>query len=76
MLITVLMFAQITAPAATPVQAKDQTPTAKVECRMVQEAGSRIPTKVCRLDKEWELLSKDAQDDMRSSRNSRSKPNN
>jgi len=76
MLITALMLAQVTAPAATPVQAKGETPTAKVECRMVQEAGSRIPTKVCRLDKEWELLSKDAQDDMRSSRNSRSKPNN
>jgi hypothetical protein len=37
---------------------------------MVQEPGSRIPTKICRLDKEWELLAKDAQDDLRNSRNS------
>ena len=34
-------------------------------------SGSRIPTKVCRLDKEWELLARDAQDDLRDSRSSR-----
>ena len=76
MLITALMLAQAAAPAAAAPPPAQGQPTAKVECRMVQEAGSRIPSKVCRLDKEWELLSKDAQDDMRSSRNSRSKPNN
>ena len=36
---------------------------------MIAEAGTRIPTRICRLDKEWELLAKDAQDDMRTSRN-------
>lgn len=74
MLMTALILANAAAaaPAAQPTSASanGQAPTAKVECRMVQEPGSRIPTKICRLDKEWELLAKDAQDDLRNSRNS------
>ena len=69
MTIALTMLAQAAGTPATP--AKAQTPTAKVECRMVADPGSRIPNRVCRLDKEWEALSKDAQDDLRSSRNSR-----
>jgi hypothetical protein len=38
---------------------------------MITEPGSRIPNRVCRLDKEWEALAKDAQDDVASSRNGR-----
>ena len=57
------------APVAQPMPAKGQTPTAKIECRMIQEPGSRIPTKICRLDKEWDLLAKDAQDSVNTSRN-------
>jgi hypothetical protein len=70
--IALTMLAQATAgtPAAPPSE-KGQIPRAKVECRMVEDTGSRIPTKVCRLDKEWELLAKDTQDDLRTSRNSR-----
>jgi hypothetical protein len=75
MLITALMLAQATT-AAAPVPAQGQAPTAKVECRMIQETGSRISTKVCRLDKEWELLAKDAQEDMNRSVNRRSNPGN
>jgi hypothetical protein len=67
----VLATAQAATAQATPAAANPQAPTAKVECRMVQEPGSRIPTRICRLDKEWEALAKDAQDDLRSSRNSR-----
>jgi hypothetical protein len=55
---------------ATP--ASSTTPTDKVECRMIQEATSRIPNRVCRLSREWELLAQDAQEDLRSSRNQRS----
>jgi hypothetical protein len=71
MLLTAMLFAEATAQAAmpTPGTKTNQAPTAKVECRMVAEAGTRIPTRICRLDKEWELLAKDAQDDMRTSRN-------
>lgn len=77
MLVTALMLAQAaTATQATPVQAKAQQPTAKIECRMIQEVGSRIPTKVCRLDREWELLAKDTQDDLNRSTNRRSNPGN
>ena len=72
MLIAALILAQAassvpanttTAPAAT------QKPTAKAECRMVEETGSRISKRVCRLDKEWDALARDAQDDLASSRN-------
>ena len=67
--LSLLAVAPIATAQATPAAAG--TPTAKVECRMVQEPGSRIPTKVCRLDKEWDLLAKDAQDDIAGSRNGR-----
>jgi hypothetical protein len=68
--VAALMLAQAAAPApATPARAAGQKPTAKLECRMVMETGSRIPTRVCRLNKEWELLARDAQDDLNSSRN-------
>ena len=71
MMLITLMLAQAATPApnqhaSSPTPAQ---PTAKVECRMIMEAGSRIPTRVCRLDKEWELLARDAQDDINSSRN-------
>ncbi|HEX6072602.1 MAG TPA: hypothetical protein VFY95_06320 [Sphingomicrobium sp.] len=71
MLVGLLLFAAAPAAQPNPAPATGQAPTAKVECRMVQEPGSRIPTRICRLDKEWEALAKDAQDDLRSSRNSR-----
>ena len=77
MLITAMILVQATSAAATaPAPAQGQTPTAKVECRLITEAGSRIPTKICRLDKEWELLAKDVQDDLNRSSNRRSNPGN
>ena len=75
MLITALMISQATSASAT-VPAHCTAPTAKVECRMFQETGSRLSSKVCRLDKEWELLAKDAQEDMNRSVNRRSNPGN
>jgi hypothetical protein len=75
MLITALMLAQATT-ATAPAPAQGHAPTAKVECRMIQETGSRISTKVCRLDKEWALLAKDAQDDLNRSANQRRNPGN
>ena len=80
LLLTTLMFAQaaVATPASTPTvgTTTGMAPTAKVECRMVAEAGTRIPSRVCRLDKEWELLAKDAQEDLRTSRNRTVAPNN
>ena len=75
MLISALMLAQA-ATAATPAPAQGRAPTAKVECRLIQEAGSRIPTRVCRLDQDWELLAKDVQDDLNRSANQRVNPGN
>jgi len=74
MLVAALMLSQAAAAASaasTPAPTQAQLPTAKVECRMIMEPGSRIPTKICRLNKEWDLLAQDAQDDLRNSRNSR-----
>ena len=64
-----LAVAPVAATQAAPTADGPHSATAKIECRMVQEPGSRIPTKVCRLDKEWDALAKDAQADMNSSRN-------
>ena len=79
MFTTALIFAQAAAAASNAIPAVGsttaQTPTAKVECRMIAEAGTRIPARICRLDKEWELLAKDAQEDMRTSRNKNVAPN-
>lgn len=79
MLLTALMMAQaaVATPASAPAVGTktDQAPTAKIECRMIAEAGTRIASRVCRLDKEWELLARDAQDDMRTSRNKNVAPN-
>ncbi|HET9812671.1 MAG TPA: hypothetical protein VFP57_03305, partial [Sphingomicrobium sp.] len=74
MLTFILMMAAT--PTATPAAAPaaGQQATAKVECRMIAEPGSRIPTRICRLDKEWELLAKDAQDDLQRSANQRTNP--
>lgn len=77
MTIALTMLAQAAAGTpATPPSAKAELPRAKVECRMIEDTGSRIATKVCRLDKEWELLAKDAQDDLRTSRNRRTAGSN
>ncbi len=61
-----------TAPAAAQAAtapAQGQIPTDKVECRRILEPGSRIPIRVCRLGQEWELLARDAQESMNTSRN-------
>ena len=67
MLITVLLLAAQVAPAS-PTAAKDPE---KVMCRMVQEAHSRIPERVCLKTSEWERREKETQDDLRSSRHRR-----
>jgi hypothetical protein len=76
MIATLLLISAAAAAEAPATPAKAQLPTDRVECRMIQETSSRIPIRVCRLSQEWELLAKDAQDDLRSSRNQRSVVNN
>ena len=71
-MITALLLLAAAPAAETPAAAqKGKLPYDRVECRSVQETSSRIPIRVCRLSKEWELLAQDAQDDFRSSRNQR-----
>lgn len=65
LLLSVAQSAQPSQPSA------DQKPAPKMECRNITEPGSRIPERVCKPHDEWEQMAKDAQDDMRNSRNQR-----
>jgi hypothetical protein len=63
-----LMAAQAApaAPTATTAAAED-----RVMCRMIQEAYSRIPSRVCRKQSEWDRAERETQAEMRSSRHQR-----
>ena len=65
-LISMILMAVQAAPAPVTKAAED-----KVMCRMIQEAYSRIPSRLCRKQSEWERMAKETQDDIRSSRNDR-----
>lgn len=43
----------------------------KVVCRRVTEAHSRIPVRVCRTELQWEVMARENQEDLRSSRHKR-----
>jgi hypothetical protein len=60
--------------AATTVNAGPARQSAddKIVCKLTTEAGTKIPQRVCRTQGDWEKISKDAQDDIKSSRNQRS----
>ena len=67
MLVSVLLLAAQVAPsqpAAAPAEDKRM-------CRIIQEAHSRIGTRVCRKQSEWDQLERDTQEDLRASRNQR-----
>jgi hypothetical protein len=62
-----LMAAQVAPDSATAAKGAED----KVMCRMIQEAYSRIPARVCRKTSEWERMERETQDDLRSSRHQR-----
>ncbi len=65
-----LLLALVSAPAAnTPKSPPDEGD--KVVCRLITEAGSRIPFRVCRTKADWDRMAKENQDDWANSRNSR-----
>lgn len=43
----------------------------KIVCRKVTEAHSRIPTRICRTELQWEDMARENQEDLRSSRHRR-----
>lgn len=43
----------------------------KIVCRRVSEAHSRIPVRVCRTELQWEVMARENQEDLRSSRHKR-----
>jgi hypothetical protein len=70
----VLTFLALLAPQA-PAQETTVTsaaaPKDKVVCRSETEVGSRIPTRICRTQAEWDQIYKETQDDLNNSRNDR-----
>jgi len=67
-----LLLALTTAPTGdSPKQQPPKNDGDKVVCRLITEAGSRIPFRVCRTQAEWDNMAKQNQDDWTNSRNSR-----
>lgn len=44
----------------------------KVVCKLITQGDSRIPTRVCRTELQWEEMARENEQDVRSSRNQRS----
>ncbi len=61
-----LMLAQVAPGLPTNSPNED-----KIMCKMIQETYSRIPSRICRKNSEWERMARETQDDLRSSRNQR-----
>ena len=61
-----LMAAQIAPAQAAPTPTQD-----KIMCRTIQEPQSRIPSRICRKQSEWQQMERETQDELRSSRNQR-----
>ena len=66
-LFSMLLMAAQVAPSAPTTAPQDD----KVMCRMIQETYSRIPSRICRKNSEWERMARETQDDLKSSRNQR-----
>lgn len=66
-----LLLAQIATPADIPKKPLYTAEGEKVVCRQIWEVYSRIPTRVCRTEAQWEEMAKQNEDDWRSSRNAR-----
>ena len=58
-------------PGSIPTRPLVTAAGEKVTCKLVWQAHSRVPDRVCRTDADWARYEKDAQDSWRSSRNSR-----
>ena len=62
-----LMAAHVAPEPATAAKGAED----KVMCRMIQEAYSRIPSRMCRKQSVWDRMERETQDEMRSSRHQR-----
>lgn len=71
LLFSMLAMAAQAASAPQPSTRQDAPRETKVMCRMVHEAASRIPIRVCKTVADWELMERETQDSLRSSRNQR-----
>ncbi|HET9812624.1 MAG TPA: hypothetical protein VFP57_03070 [Sphingomicrobium sp.] len=70
-LFTLALFLLAQSASAATVNAGPvrQSADDKIVCKLSTEAGTKIPQRICRTAAEWEKISKDAQEDMHSSRN-------
>jgi hypothetical protein len=69
-----MLFTLLLAQAVATAPAKPASDPNKLVCRSVMEAGSRIPSRICRSQGEWEQMAKDAQDEINRSANARQDP--
>jgi hypothetical protein len=65
-----ILFAPLMATPAASVPAKSPVyvmavEEGKVVCKRVTEAHSRIPTRVCRTELQWEEMARDNQEDVK-----------
>lgn len=67
-------------PAPAPARASAAKPAplylmdkeeGKVVCRRVADTNSRIPFRVCRTELQWEIMARENQEDLRTSRHKR-----
>ena len=76
-LLALLAPAAAASAPASPPPAKPRTvylmakEEGKVVCRLITEAHSRIPSRICRTELQWEEIARENQEDLRSSRHKR-----
>jgi hypothetical protein len=66
--VVALLLAQGTA-AAVNAGPKYEQADDKIVCKLVTETGTKISTRVCRTNADWEQMYKDTQEDLSTSRN-------
>jgi hypothetical protein len=71
LLLAALTLASQVSPNSTPARPLQTADGEKVECRLIQEVHSRIPTRICRTEAEWARIAKETESDLANSRNDR-----
>jgi hypothetical protein len=72
LLVLLAPAAAAASPPTTPPKYVMDADEGKVVCKLITEGDSRIPNRICRTELQWEQMSRENEQDMRSSRNQRS----
>jgi hypothetical protein len=71
LLLTALALVAQASPNSVPARAPETADGEKVVCRLIQEVHSRIPSRICRTQSEWDNIAKETERDLADSRNKR-----